>query len=236
MITEKGSVKTAAAVNGELQKELTKATYILSLVYIVLGAVVLVLGILLYVIGEDGEDSALAYFLLIAGVFFLLLGIVMLIMRNRQIKDTAKVVKVEENEFFQDYLITKEYVDGEHLSTAKVYYSRLVMLRETKNYIFLYNTRVTALSVDKRTITPDEAAVVRSLANEGIRKAALKTQSAVLCAPVPEVQNAVPGEGAHKEQAVTAEEQAVEAECAEEQSTEGQAPSATDGGDGQGEN
>ncbi len=225
MITEKGSVKTATAVNGELQKELTKTANVWSLVYIVLGAVVLVLGILLYVIGEDREDSVLAYFLLIAGVFLLFLGVIMLILRNRQVKETSKVVKVEENEFFRDYLITKEYVDGEHLSTAKVYYSRLVMLRETKNYIFLYNTRVTALSVDKRTITPDEVAAVRSLANEGIRKA----QSAAPCAPVPEAQNAVPGEGAHGEQAV-------EAECAEEQSAEEQAPSATDGGDGQGEN
>lgn len=229
MITEKGSVKTATAVNGELQKELTKVSKVLSLVYTVIGAVVLVLGILLFVIGEDEEDGTLAYFMLIAGVFLLFLGVLMLILRNRQVKETAKVVKVEENEFFQDYLITKEYIDGEHISTAKVYYSRLVMLRETKNYIFLYNTRVTALSVDKRTITPDEAAAVRSLANEGIRKAAIKTQPAVPCAPRTEVQNAVPDDGANGEQAVTAEGQAVEAE----QSAEEQTPPTADGGQGE---
>lgn len=161
MITEKGTVKTTAEINAEVHKELNKTTFILGVILTVCGAILLLCSAVLIATEEEGlDDNLLLCFL---GAVFLILGIIYIILRNKAGKNAEKYKTLEENEFFQTYLISREYVNGEHLSTLKVYYDRLVTTRETKNYLFLYNTRVTALTVDKRKLSPAELDAVRRL-------------------------------------------------------------------------
>jgi len=182
MITEKGTVKTAAEINAEVQKEMNKTNFILSIVYTVCGAVLFIIGLVFIVMDMvstvEQEDMAEGYLFFVLGVILFVCGIIVIVARNKAIKSADMHKTVEENEFFRDHFMSRQYVDGEHLVTAKVYYDRLVTFRETKNYVFLYNTRATATAVDKRKLTAEELMAIRDLVRRGMAKAQAGVQPA----------------------------------------------------------
>lgn len=180
MITEKGSIKVATEHNAEMNKELNKTTIIFGIAYAVLGGIMLLTSTLIYVIKPLPE---LPFFWLILGTVLLIFGLTIVGSAKNINKLNGVNKKVEEAEFFSDYLINREYENGEHLVTAKVYYSRLVRVKETKNYIFLYNTRVTAVAVDKNKLTEQELNGIRSLLGRPVAVAAPVTPVAEQPAP-----------------------------------------------------
>lgn len=206
MITEKGTVKTAAEINAEVQKEMNKTNFILSIVYTVCGAVLFIIGLVFIVMDiitdVEREDMAEGYLFFVLGLILFVCGIIVIVARSKAIKNADKHKTVEENEFFRDHFISRQYVDGEHLVTAKVYYDRLATFRETKNYIFLYNTRVTATAVDKRKLTPEELAAVKDLVARGMANARTGAQPAQPAAqPAQPTQPAQPAPTAPRPQA-----------------------------------
>lgn len=163
MITEKGTVKTSVTIDGKVQGELNKTSRILGIIYIVLGAVLTADGLALcFWEAFNNSDDIFGTALLVVGLILLFGGIFVIIVCEKAKKTTCKFVRVEEVEFFSDYFIEREYTDGEHTSTNKVYYKWLVKIKETQNYLFLYNTRVTAVAVDKN-VPPDELNTIRGL-------------------------------------------------------------------------
>lgn len=180
MITEKGSIKVATEHNAEMNKELNKTTIIFGIAYAVLGGIMLLTSTLIYVIKPLPE---LPFLWLILGTVLLIFGLTIVGSAKNINKLNGVNKKVEEAEFFSDYLINREYENGEHLVTAKVYYSRLVRVKETKNYIFLYNTRVTAVAVDKNKLTEQELNGIRSLLGHPVAVAAPVTPVAEQPAP-----------------------------------------------------
>ncbi len=175
MITETGTVKTAAEISTEVHKELNRTNFILSIVYTVCGAFLFIIGLVMavmqIVMPDENESWTESYLFLVLGLILFVCGIFIIYLRSKAIKSAQKYKTVEENEFFRDYFISKQYVNGEHLVTAKVYYNRLVTFRETKNYLFLYNTRATATAVDKRTVTAEELNAIKNLISQGMAKA-----------------------------------------------------------------
>lgn len=169
MITERGSIKVTTEHNDNLYKELNHNSLILAIIYTVLGGIMLLAGLILYILTPE---NSLPLLWVACGTIMLILGITILISAKNINKLNGVDSKVEENEFFQGYFISREYVNGEHLSTAKIYYSRIVKVRETKSYIFIYNTRVTAVSVDKSKLTEQEINSIRSLMGRPIAGAA----------------------------------------------------------------
>lgn len=164
MITEKGTVKTSIVHDENVYKELNKGMRNLGILYIVCGAIIFVLSCVLFGINAyEGTDDADNRIMLIAGLLFLVLGIVFLVICGRTAKTALKLKRVQELEFFGDYLLEKGYTDGEHTSTNKIYYKWIVRVKETQNYLFLYNTRMTALAVDKKSLPLNELNTIRSL-------------------------------------------------------------------------
>lgn len=157
MITEKGTVKTSVKHDVKLYAELNKTVRNLGIVCLVAGAVifvcaVLVLGINIY----ENTDETDGYITLGLSALCIFLGVFYILLCKNAAKAALKLNRVEELEFFGDYFIEREYTDGEHTATNKVYYKWLVKIRETKNFLFLYNTRVTAAAVDKNSLPPEE--------------------------------------------------------------------------------
>lgn len=221
MITEKGTVKATTVHNENLNKELNKPSKILGIVYTVTGAIMIFLYILLSVLSDeeigvaDKEAVAFNIFLMAAGAVLLVIGIVLIGTYARINKLKGVETKSEENEFFTDYLINREYVNGEHISTAKVYYHRIVRVKETKSYIFIYNTRVTALSVDKTAIPANELTTIRSLLARPIAGAAAYMNMPKTQAPAPQSEQAQPKKTEEAEVAKTQDQPAEEVKTEE---------------------
>ncbi len=164
MLTENGTVKTSVKQDEKLYNELNKNLRTVGVICLVAGAVILACGILIMGIDiyEGTEDSS-TYIVFGLGAMFLALGIIYVLMCKNAAKAALKMTRVEDVEFFGDYFIVREYTDGEHTATNKVYYKWIVRFRETKNYLFMYNTRVTAVAVDKNSIPPSELNTIRTL-------------------------------------------------------------------------
>lgn len=156
-------------MNVELHKELNKSAKTSAIICVVLGAIVTAIGLAIFI--ADLVQMILAYeestdmelLVLIVGLGSLTIGISLLVGQSRTYKELEKNCKVEEMEFFQTHFTDNEFVNGENVATVKIYYGWIIRVRETANYIFMYNTRVTAYAIDKRTVSFDELAIIRGL-------------------------------------------------------------------------
>ena len=186
MITENGTVKTSTPITEQVTKELNKKVFVLSIVYIVLGAIFLALGFVVYMFTEDSYGIVL----LACGTIILFCGIFMLVSHNATKNATLKYKKVDEVEFFRDHLTLYEYTDGELTTTSKIYYKWILRIKETQNYLFLYNTRVTAIAVDKNSLPISELNTIRMLLGRPMVAVAQTPVQAPVPTPVQNVQNA----------------------------------------------
>lgn len=164
MITEKGSIKTATELNEDACKALNKNTLTLGIIYTVCGAILTVLGIVVVIF-----DLTFNIVILVVGVMLLTLGIILLCSYNQTLKSACKQKKTDEVEFFNDHLILNEFIDGELITTSKFYYKWAVKIHETPCYLFIYNTKATAICIDKRKLSLNEFATVRGVLNSKVR-------------------------------------------------------------------
>lgn len=167
MTTEKGTVKSTVRLDGGVIKTLNKNSLVLGIVCIILGAVTFALGLYVFVNSlvamlNDAEENP-DYTVLICGVIVLMVGIFAVIAYNNAAVQADKQPKVEEDEFFNDYILSKEYINGEHISTTKTYYSWILKVKDTPAYLFLYPTKVTAYCINKASLTPEELNIVYNL-------------------------------------------------------------------------
>lgn len=176
MITEKGTIKTSVKQDERMYGELNKNIRNVGIFSLIAGAVVFVCGVLILCINiSEQTDVSDSFVIPVLSVLLIFLGVFYILLCKNTAKNASKMNRVEELEFFDGYLIEKEYTDGEHTSTNKVYYKWLVRIRETKNYLFLYNTRVTAVAVDKNSLPPNELSVIRALLKRAPQPAPAQT-------------------------------------------------------------
>ncbi|MDE7087160.1 MAG: hypothetical protein K2O67_03100 [Clostridia bacterium] len=181
MITEKGSIKVSTPITERVSRELNKKTRVLGIVYTVVGAVVLAAAFVSMILWDSDFDSL---FIMLGGII-LAMGIFLLVACSNIIKSVRKYAKVDEVEFFRDYLIFREYTDGEHTSTAKIYYKWLVKTAESEHYLFLYNTKASAVCVEKSALPVGELNTVRTILSRATGKTVYYPDSA----PMPGTQS-----------------------------------------------
>ncbi|MDE6557728.1 MAG: YcxB family protein [Clostridia bacterium] len=167
MITQSGTISVSTQVDEAVQKEFNKPSHTLGVVYTVLGAIALCVGFIgLFVyIFSDSSAIMTSYAMIGLGAIFLTFGIILLIGCNSNLKPFRQASRVEEIEFFNDFMMARGYENGELISTLKVYYGKIVRRRETANYIFLYTSRATAILFAKRNLPESELNTVRGLLN-----------------------------------------------------------------------
>lgn len=173
MITERGSIKVTTPITEGTQRELNKSSRTLSILYMVLGPVFLVVGIaFLVLLPENPSGDGFCIF----GLILLVMGIFLWLLVNKTVKSSNGYQKVEEVEFFVDHMMVREYTDGELTTTSKVYYKWVVKVKETANYLFLYNTRVTGVAIGKSALPLQELNVVRNLIKQSKNTATVQPQ------------------------------------------------------------
>lgn len=161
MITENGNIKTRTAITAQVQKELNNKALLIGIIYLVLGALLAVVYAVL--VAVNAIESSELHILLFGAVLLLALGIIILFSTRAVAVSSEHLLKEIEAEFFQGFLISREYVCGELTAVSKVYYGRIVKTRESRNYLFIYSTAVTAIVVAKSDVTESELNVIRGL-------------------------------------------------------------------------
>ena len=163
MITEKGTVLVRTPVDAQVQSEVNKGTSAFGIVAIVLGGILLVayFSYLFVTLVTAAYRSNLV--LLLLGAVLLVSGIIITVNTSKLNRQMALRNVVDEVEFFSGYCILREFVSGEHISTCKIYYSRVIKKRETANYLLIFNTAVTAAVVGKRGLPVGELQTIKRL-------------------------------------------------------------------------
>lgn len=163
MITEKGTIKVETTLDEKAQKEFMAKLFIVSLVCLIIGSI----GIAAYlvwditaIILETYEPSIFILFVVMLSFAF---GLIFIISRNKVVKKARAEDKREEYEFFSNYLIANDYLNGEQVATVKIYYKQISKRRETKNYLFFFIQTNAACALSKEALTEGELNTVRAL-------------------------------------------------------------------------
>lgn len=144
-------------INKEIQKELSRPLYIMSIVTLVIGIV----GMVAYVVlGTIFDNPEIEYML--AFSFPFAFGFVLLITINKLCKNADKIPQYNQYTFEEEYFMVTTYRRGENVGTVKLYYKDLAKSRESKNYIFMYLNKYSAVAVAKDQLSCDELILLRS--------------------------------------------------------------------------
>ena len=184
MLTEKGTVKASTPITPDVMREFGKSNKIFAVFAIVLGSLLVAIGIGLEVASafnvNTGDDG---YIILVLGAIFLACGIIIVLSHKKAANTVQTRMTVAEVEFCSDHMMAREYVNGEHTSTSKIYYAWVVRLKETPSYLFIYNTAATAIAVAKSQLTPAELFTVRGLLNKAVAQPQAVVQQLVAQQP-----------------------------------------------------
>lgn len=178
MITDRGTIRVETPVNADMQREFMRTIYIVSLVSLIIGSV----GIAAFM----AWDITTIFFkikephilILVAVAVFFAFGLVFLLTCRKTVKNAAQgPVKSEVYEFFSDYLIAEDYMNGEKVGTAKIYYNQILKRKETKSFLFFYIQANAAAPVSKAGLSEGEINTLR-----GLFGLPVKSQEAVVLA------------------------------------------------------
>lgn len=144
-------------INKEIQKELSRPLFIVGIVTLVLG----IFGIVAYIVlGTIFDNPEIEYMLFFSLPFSF--GLVLLITINKLCKNADKIPQYNQYTFEEQYFMVTTYRRGENVGTVKLYYKDLVKSRESKNYIFMYLNKYSAVAVAKDQLNSDELILLRS--------------------------------------------------------------------------
>lgn len=163
MLTDKGSIKVETTLDERVQKEFLAKLFIVSLVCLVIGSI----GIVGYIVWDVTSAILEIYepdiVILIAVAVFFAFGLIFVLTYNKVVKKARTEDKKEVYEFFSNYLVANDYVNGEQVATVKIYYKQISKRRETKNYLFFFVQTNAACALSKAALTEGELNTVRSL-------------------------------------------------------------------------
>ena len=147
-----------------VQRELNEKLKNVSIICLIFGCFGLTIFVFLCSFFEKTPTWVYLFLLFALPFVFGLTSIVAISNSVRQAIFDRRVFKYQfENEFF---LLTETKFE-EKLAEIKIFYSDLVKIKHTKNYIFLYTTPKTALPVKKSNLTESELQTLLSLLKKG---------------------------------------------------------------------
>ncbi len=163
MITENGTIKIETQLDENAQKEFMGKLFIGSLISLILGSV----GIAAYLVWDITAIILEAYepgiYILIIVACLFAFGLIFIISYNKVVKKARTEDKKEVYEFFSNYVVANDYLNGEQVATVKIYYKQISKRRETKNYLYFFVNTNAACAVNKAAMTEGELNAVRSL-------------------------------------------------------------------------
>lgn len=163
MITEQGTIKVKTAIDANMQKELNSKPSAYALALIIVGSIGVGIFLILYVLAEffnSDEGTSLIFLLLFA--VFLGAGIGLKVVINKTLKTVTALPKINEYEFFKDYFIIDQTMNGENIAHVKVYVNQITRSRESNSYLFFY-IGAAAYPVLKSELTEAELNTLRRI-------------------------------------------------------------------------
>lgn len=163
MITESGTIKVSTEMSEKVQKEFIKSTRTIGLVFTVIGAIGVAFFLVLEIIAVFYEyDHEGMFVILIMESGLLGLGIGLLVLVGKTVKAAGTINRTFVYEFCKDYFTASEILNGEQVSSAKIYNSSIKKVKETKGYLFIYVNAASACPVDKCGLSEAELNMLRS--------------------------------------------------------------------------
>lgn len=163
MITEKGTIKATTALDDKMQKEMSQTSHRIALSFLIIGAA----GVFLFAVFQivsffiDFDDEGY-FFILIFFALFLAMGFYLQFVLGKTEENVRAANKVSCCEFFKDYFLVTETVDGKTVSNTKVYNDRIIKVKQTKNYLFLYIDKASAYPIARSELSQTELNTLRA--------------------------------------------------------------------------
>lgn len=144
----------------EMQKQLNNTKQKIATIMTAVGGV----GVFVYLITAfvPSITDAMVDWML-AFVVPLTLGIIMLIAIAKTNNALKNVDIANEYEFNEDYMNISTIRANENIGKVKFYYKDLVKVKETKDYIYLYQNKASAFPVDKKQLSETDLIILRGI-------------------------------------------------------------------------
>lgn len=151
---------TKTKIDIEVQRELSKKSYNIAFVAMIIGAI----GLLAYIIVGTIYELPILDIMLIFAIPFAF-GLVYMIAIKKLLKKVEEIDSVNEYTFNETFFEVNTIRNGESVGSAKIYYKELYKSKETINFVFMYLNKTAAIAVAKKNLTSDELIILRSLLN-----------------------------------------------------------------------
>ena len=158
----------SVCINGALQAKISSPANKLLLADLIIGAVFLVGFIVLFVLNGEvlgGKkfvvDNFLLILLLVCGAILFGMGIALLILNRKNVKNAEALSQENFYRFYPDHVLVRTMRKGETLGEVKQYYASFVKVREKKDFFFLYPNNVTLFPVPKSELTGEQIEALR---------------------------------------------------------------------------
>lgn len=143
----------------EMQKQLDKNKKILGIILTIIGS----LGLLIYISSAfwENEPTWIDWLLVFAVPFAL--GIIFLVAIQKNLKSVSKLDITNVYEFNMDFMTISTIKYGENIGSVKLWYKEFLKVKETKDYLFIYNSPVSAFPVDKKNLKEADLIILRGI-------------------------------------------------------------------------
>ncbi len=162
---EEPLVRCRIAIDGKLQRRLSRMSLLFGIVFSVVGALALVAYLSLTVIENvyPGTAGNLTAWLLGFGVPLLSIGLMLLFFTLRAIGNMEKAARENVYSFYQSCFFVSTRKGEEETGVVREAYSDCALVKERRGLILIYLQNGTFFPVEKRTLSASDAARLREL-------------------------------------------------------------------------
>lgn len=136
-------------IDGKMQKELLMWQIVCSWILLGIGTA----GLIVYIGVCVGLDLKENYPLLISCSIVFAVGLVFVVTYNKIVKNAEVINKTNIYTFSQEFMQIETEYHGEIQESSKLYYSDILKIKETKNYIFVYPDSTKAFPIEKKNVS-----------------------------------------------------------------------------------
>lgn len=152
-------MKSSVKVDEKVIKQLNSNILKKGLIWTILSSAI----ILIYIIVTVFLNKNINALILSLMAFVSAVGILLIWCYFKIKRDTIKENRTNEVEFFEEYLESSVIKNEQVIATQKVNYNEIIKIKETEDYIFIYQTINTVFVVEKKQFSNQELVEIKLL-------------------------------------------------------------------------
>lgn len=153
-------VECTTVINDKVQRQISKKLYISSIVCLVIG----IIGVILYIVLSTIYQNSWADLLLLFAIPFGF-GLTFFITLDTNYRILKNTAMVNFYIFDDDYLFVTTIKDNENVGSSQIPYNSITKIKENKLYLFIYINKVSALPVEKKSLSEEDINYIKSKIN-----------------------------------------------------------------------